>query len=170
MTTGIAWMDEPPSGDTPFIPILSPKAGETLQAVSLSSAILGVQTHYAFERTMPCYLDRDQCSGCKNKLARRWKGYLAGFQPALGRFVLIELTRQAYEKARRQLAIITDLRGYNVSLHRHGRARNAAVSVDFRSWCLPHDPKLPKSFDAKAALMRIWSRVGELPLPPQEAV
>ena len=169
MIAGIAWSDEPPGDQTPWVPILSPKAGETLQAVSLDSSILGVLTHFFSERTLPCYLDKALCQGCQHGLARRWKGYLSGWQASLGRFVLLEITRQAFERARRTLSTIMDLRGYLVSITRQGRARNGSCVVDFRSWCLPEDKKLPRSFDAKGALMRIWQRSLAFPPSPPES-
>ena len=168
----IRWSDAPPAVEESFIPILSPRPGGSVKAISLSSWIRGVWTHYAAERTFPCTAPPEECLGCRAKLARRWKGYLAGLEPPRGRIVLVELTKLSVARAAILLESVGDLRGQLVTLRRNGRNRNAPVTLEVRHYCLPNDNTLPAEFDVKAALLRIWGRcedaaiaAGELPVP-----
>jgi hypothetical protein len=156
MTISIRWADNPPQGSKPFVPIWSPRPGEPVTAIVTSAGIIGVLTHFLHNRTIPCILPVEECEGHRAHKPTRWKGYLAALSQPLGRVGLVEVTHEAVMMQRKTIVALGNLRGYLVTTTRHGKAVNGRVSVDFRSYWNPDDPRLPGALNVKAALLRIW--------------
>jgi hypothetical protein len=161
----VAWQDCPPATVTPFVPILSPRAGAQLRGLILADKLVGVMTHWLDERTTPCTRPRSTCRGCKDCLKRRWKGYLPVLALGPDRLALFELTPLAASGAGiGDPNNATALRGLYVVLSRRAGQRNGRVA------CAVSAPPaeyagvaLPAPFDARAALARVW---GVRPCPP----
>jgi hypothetical protein len=157
-TDEIPWEDLPPADRNLFIPIASPKVGEAHHLVVLSNGLVGVQTHYVHNRTRPCVGTHNQCEGCAQGRATRWKGYLAAWSRSKERLVIAELTMQAVaDNMHLLLKKRTDLRGWWLTLTRAGRRVNSPVRAKFEE-PPAQQAELPACFDLKAALCRIWQR------------
>lgn len=162
MTTDhIAWDAAPPPDDGSYIEIApAPCFGCTL-LVCISTSVVGVWTHYIDGRTVPCTLPSGSCRCRPEKLAKRWRGYLATWQPREDKRYLVELTADAYRHTNVDLADMTlELRGLLINLSRAGRSKRSPVRVNFTTatYALPDLPPEP---DVRAALERIWSGHGK---------
>lgn len=152
----VSWDNSPPSVDQLYIPILSPIPGQILRLVVLGDRPVGVWTHYRGARSGPCLEPAAECEDCRRGSPRRWKAYLAAWDPSHSRYVLAELTTHAV----RQNPLLgkdgPNLRGALLYLERVGKHTNAPVKADLRR---PEKAEqLLGSFDVHRALMRIWGR------------
>lgn len=154
---------EAPKDRKPCIHVLSPRSNQRMAAVSLSSRPVLTVTHHYRGRTIPHLKDASKCLGCKNKLPKRYKGYLAGLYGAQLR--LIEFTHQAWVDNAFLLEDPTvDLRGKWITLSR-GKSPRGAVKMTIEEMPLAYaDKALPIAFDIKQALLRIWNGESRQPV------
>lgn len=155
----VYWDNEPDTEDAgSFVPIWSPKPGQTLRLVCLSDVVTGVWTHFVDKRTRPCLGRKNGCLCSRMDLGRRWKGYVAALEPERSRVVLAELTIGAYTHAFDLLRSVKEtLRGRPIRLWRATGKENARVSVIFeepRLEAMEHS--LPPAPDVRECLRRIW--------------
>lgn len=142
------------------VPILSPAPGTAVRGIVLSSALVGVWTHWFNGRTTPHLLGRGGCSGCREHLSKRWKGYLAIYWQAGVCVGLAELTPSAARACPELIeATGADLRGYLIELARPLGKKNGRVSLRLQPPPYRRAPdKLPPAPDVRACLLRIWDR------------
>jgi hypothetical protein len=144
---------EDPSG--PFVPIYSPKRGQVVRVLAANDHILWVPTHYVDGHTAP-HLKRVQtCPGCLQGQSIRRKGYLGAWDDVHSRYVLAELTLNAWRSGLDSLpSAETPLSGWRLILRRVGRAANGAV---YAQWEPPLPAPTPLApLDVQDALRRIW--------------
>ncbi len=170
----IAWDGLPARPDPPPYDLVTAPVVGSLLLVVLSRALVGVWTHFANGRTVPCLGEACMLCHAQPSVRRRWHGYLACWRPDAARVVLAELTRQAVLCERDWLeAKDGSLRGRWVRLYRTTSHAKAPVVISLSnprvggppSLDLPRrvkddgstEPFLPQSPDVQAALMRIWA-------------
>lgn len=152
----IAWEQYPPDAELAYYPVLSPQGQRPLRAIILASPLIGCYTHWWTDRTVPCLGPSDQwpCPGCQRHLERRWKGYLACYEPGLSRSILMEVTANSARLRPELLDPAQNLRGSILELHRLPGRKNAPVEAKLLIGT--HRGTLPAPFDVKAALLRLW--------------
>lgn len=155
----VQWDDNPPENPGGrFIPIYSPKCGQTMRLIVLSDHVEGVWTHWVDGRTIPCVGKTAGCICGRLDLGRRWKGYVAAYEPEHGRVVLAELTLGAYTSIRERLTEVSyRLRGKVLRLWRAGGKDNARCSASFLDkTLLDASTPLPAAPDVRETLRHIW--------------
>lgn len=154
------WDVSPPLEQVLYIPILSPSPGTRVRGVVLSERLVGVWTHWRAGRTEPHHKDQTGCPGCREGLARRWKGYLGIWWPAGSRVALAELT----VGAARLCPVLSDpmpssLRGWLLTLARPFGKMNGPVSIELSPPpAAGSDDGLKPAPDVRRALLVIWER------------
>jgi hypothetical protein len=144
---------EPPRPG-PAMPILRVKAGQEMHFVILSESLWGIWTHWAGNRSEPCFAENATCPGHKRGLPRRWKGYLHVWHIDKRLEAFIELTPTAAHCLLDQAGKNCSLRGLRLKLRRTG-ASNGRLLVNL----LPANPSMegfaqPK--DPESILCKLW--------------
>jgi hypothetical protein len=143
-----------PPNPGPEIPIERVKGNDQKCYVVLSPALWGVWTHWAGDRSEPCYSEKKDCPGCKKGLPRRWKGYLHVFNRQTGREAFAELTPLSAENLLAQVPDGSHLRGLRLTLKRTA-ARNGRLVVLLD----PGVQQIPRGIEAKdpcGVLCKLW--------------
>lgn len=154
--TRVNYTNEIPPCEGVFIPILSPKPGAPIRGFLLSDELVGVNTHFYMDRTVPCKEPESKCIGCQYGLHKRWKCYLGCWSKEMTRLVLVELTRKALEESLNIPKARTIFRrGLEIIVQRRGTKNNAPLLFELNANRNP-GCELPKQFDIRAALERIW--------------
>lgn len=78
------------------IHLWSVKDHQPFHAVLAESTFLGVWTHYYDRRTLICTQAEGRCAYCKPS-SRRWKGYIAAFNPRNRVPFVLEITRHCWQ-------------------------------------------------------------------------
>lgn len=156
----IDWAVPAPEDTTPWVPIISPKAGGAMErAMIVCPHVVAVDTHYLRNRTKPCLGMANGCEGCSFNLPKRWKGYLGCWSVHMSRYVLGELTKAASTDLR---PLINDraksLRGLELIMWRVGAHKNAPVKARIDPLPFGKKIELPEPFDIRLALLKIWER------------
>jgi hypothetical protein len=143
-----------PPAPGPEIPIERVRANDQRCYVVLSPALWGVWTHWAGDRSMPCWSERKDCDGCKRGLPRRWKGYLHCWNRQTGREAFAELTPLSAENLLAQVPDGAALRGLRLTLKRTA-AKNGRLLVLLD----PGVQAIPRGIEAKdpcGVLCKLW--------------
>ena len=154
----IAWTEEAPRKNGPYVPIIAAKPGAAVSAIVLSERMTAVYVHWSEGRSTPCRRPNGVCELCELSYATRWKGYLGVFWAESGRIGLIELTTNAVDKCL-DLRRKTSLRGGKIKVRRPGSRPNASVFAEFYEYHPSFGfalKDLPPEFDVKGALMKVW--------------
>lgn len=152
---GIAWADNPGPERFKMFPIYNPTPDRPVNVIILSDKITGVYIHYYDRRTRPCTRLEGRCHGCEIAVDRRWKAYLAAFDPIKGRLCIAELTREAVEKCPSLTTLNGRLRGLHLRLDRTGQSRNSRVQAKVYERTSTPD-NMPAPFALREALERVW--------------
>lgn len=154
-----AWTHEIPEPKSNVVPILKVRPGEKHLVMLVSDSIAGIYTHWADGRTIPCFHDQTSCTGCSERLSRRWEGYLGAF--LLGRgLVLLKVTPASIKLAPALKAANGALRFHRLELYRPRYSKCATVQLKL----LPRLPdksaenNLPLGVDIAGALARLWGK------------
>lgn len=136
---------------------LRPRAKETVEAVSLSHALLIANTHFHDSKTYQCHGNPRECHWCKLGQRVRRKGYLCGFSVSSRRQVLIEITEGAMMNNAAIRDPKYDKRGKLVTLIRAGDSKNSPVKVVLGECNNPTIMRaLPEPFDMISQLIDMW--------------
>lgn len=156
MSDNVQWTSEVPRDDSLFIPIMSALTAGPQTFALLTGDLVGVWVHWLDNRTIPCVRSSVvECVCERRDCCRRWKGYLAGWEPRFCRKVLIEVTAEAIRLSNWGDFANINLRGRVVRLSRRGKNRSAPVVFEVTSAVLD-ETALPPSFDVRSALNHVW--------------
>jgi hypothetical protein len=153
----------------PYVPLFRPAtAGRDVEAVILSSAVLGVWTHWTDGQSVPCVTAIEDstgkvvvpCPACLVGLRRIWKGYLAVQEARRGRIGVLEVTTGMVQAATVLARPGQNLRGWRIRATRQGSRRNGRCWAEVTPCVDPAAVELPPDFAVLPVLQRIWS-VGE---------
>ena len=150
------WTSEPPTDREPYAyRILRTPADKPLTGIITCTDIVGLNTHYVHNRTVPCE-GIGACPWCDDGHSYRWHAYVSALiQPGL-EHALFESTAAASETLRNYLAMYDTVRGCYFRGHRPSKRANGRVVIE----CRPTDPaktRLPDPPDVKRILCHIWS-------------
>jgi len=143
--------------------VRAPRKGSDVW-VLLNDSVLGCWTHFFKGRTQPCM--GSECTICPLELARRWHGWVAGYNSSSRSRVLIELTAGpavALAEWRKERG---SLRGCAVKLSRRNNKENGQVVIQIAA-SKTDVSTLPPEVDLPALLMRIWQIRGSEKILPQ---
>jgi hypothetical protein len=107
--------------------IVRAKPGKELKLMVLSDDLLGMETHFAFERTGPCRLH--DCDSCNKGQVSRWKGYLLALNTANDQKIILEFTPPAYYPLADAKRKYGTLRGCLISVGRAKATFNGKVQI-----------------------------------------
>lgn len=154
----LPWIPAPPPFRGRSCRILSPKPGQPVVALLLSSQLEGIiqhhNPHFGNGRTGPCMAHTGYCDGCNAKLRKQWKGFFAAINRADRRLALVEVTPEAVRGTPDLLDKTVDKRGMDIRLIRRGEARNSPVQALLTRSVIPQ--QLPAAFPVREQLLKIW--------------
>lgn len=144
--------DIPARGPELFIKRL--KAGEHMMYCVLGTKVRGIWVHWnpRGDKSEPHY-DHD-CQGCKEQMAKRWKGYLHCFDEVAGQEVFLELTPTSAATLMDAILSPDHLRGTLISVKRGQKANsrlNVSVSVQRRDTNVIMAEK-----DPRKSILKLW--------------
>lgn len=161
------WGAIPPRTDAIYAPILSPKAGETCHSLVVCPEFLRVRTHWYMGRTTGCVGEENGCAGCREKLAKKWRGYWGVMRLDDGRAWMAEFTPQAYRDSAQQLDHAEDYVGWHLVLSRPGKSKFGKVRSALRPPTREEKELVrPMSWDAKRSLLLVWRHIGKIATAP----
>lgn len=144
--------------------IISPKAGETIEAICLSTEILETHSHFFKRTSYPCQGRGEGACPFKHTIhPPRRKYYLAGLKlPGRAR-CLIEITDHSYDWLFQDKAPGPWMRGKIVRLTR-GRHNNSAVVGKFRDPMISREALNGKepTINIVQCLLSLWGNVDTL--------
>lgn len=153
------WADRPPSESELFIPIYSPKHQAPVNLIIVGPELRGVYTHFVDKRTRPCTVKEGNCIECGRNFPRRWKGYVAGYDPNRSRYALGEVTAEAFRKCPQLELQKGQLRGMRIRIERINAHNNAPCRASLSPGI--QGAFIPEPFDIATALYRVWGMIQE---------
>lgn len=152
------WSHDVPSDRTVYgLPLRRTPPRGSLIGVITSPDLLGCDTHYWKQRTIPC--ERPNCEACASGMPFRWHSYCSLWIPKLSEHALWEIPAQAAEQLLLYKQAHGTLRGCLVEAWRSGSRPNGRV-------CLRTKPAdltkavLPPAPDLYVLLSVIWNIAG----------
>lgn len=149
------WQNQPPAPETamPYRLLRVPAKG-SLVGIATSTDMIGCNTHYARNRTIPCE-GAGSCEACAEGYSFRWHCYVAILLTPGWEHTVLELTAAASDPLRNYIAIHNELRGCHLTAARpssrpNGRVVLQAKPADLRGIRLPDPP------DVHRILCHIW--------------
>jgi hypothetical protein len=156
----IPWDDTVPADTGKWYPIFRANPKASARFFCISRHVVGCWVHVINRRDEACFANGGACERCDLHISRRWKGYLAVWEPTYCRVMLAELTADAVRYCQTDLTVDgPDLRCREISLYRLGTAVNSPVRCHI-SQATIDDALIPESVDVRAALRRIWGISG----------
>lgn len=154
------WNTEPPNdlGRSGIRLIRTPPAHPFL-ALVLSDNLVGCNTHYINQRTIPC--ETPTCESCEAGIGWRWHGYLAVVVDATKETVLFECTARAAEAFRAYHQLHGTLRGCHFKAVRLNQRPNGRVLIQAKPADLAN-VNLPTAPNVQQLLCHIWN------IPPSQ--
>lgn len=137
--------------------VLTPKAGETITAIVVSSKLLGCWTHFRDGVSYPCPGDPKQCVFTHTRREPRWKAYLAALAWPNQFRCHVELTVHAVNTCLGLTDPALDLRGWVIKTSRPAGKPNGKM----RAWLEVQTQSMlkvqvPQEWDVKAKLLEMW--------------
>jgi len=129
------------------------KAQECLFTV-FSKTVWGVWTHWCLYGSQPCYGCTAKCDGCKQRLPKRWKGYLHCYDHHNKRQCFLEITPIVAESIRDQIGEGQPWRGFRLKMKR-GNGPKARIKVEVLA-ALPSGPQLVDERCPEETLLKLW--------------
>lgn len=154
------WNTEPPSGlGRSGIRLVRTPTAHAFLALVLSDNMVGCNTHYVNQRTIPC--ETPNCEPCENGIGWRWHGYLAVLVDATKETVLFETTALAAAAFRDYHQVHATLRGCHFKAVRLNQRPNGRLLIQAKPADLAN-LKLPDAPDVQQLLCHIWN------IPPNQ--
>lgn len=148
----------PRTVDKPTVPIVrcDATARYNLKCLVLSEDVFGVEVHYA-GRTVPCPGADRGCRYCEIDRPTRWVGYVAATDTvARQKRWLVELTAGVMGEVDAWHKSNGTLRGLWAELTRPSHRPTGRLQIELKRLAVVLPEELPKPFDVRAALARIW--------------
>lgn len=142
----------PPASNPTAVPVLSPKPGLPVDVLVLSNELTTVWVHWIEGRTVPCV--EEPCPHQVEAGPRRWKAYLACWEPRWRRRVVVELSATAARSLLGKAASLPPLRGRRLQLARTGQKANSSVSASCEPW--QGSVGIPPDFPVWPVLAMMW--------------
>jgi len=150
------WINQPPKAtDVSIFRIIRTPANKPLQAIITCTDLVGCNTHYASNRTVPCD-GQGQCQWCANGYSHRWHGYVSAIMLPGLEHVLFECTATAADVFRNYYQLHDTLRACHFQATRPSKRPNGRVVIATR----PGDPnkvRLPQPPDIRRILCHLWN-------------
>ena len=151
----VAWGPDVQLRKLNWIPVLYPKAGQTVAAISLSVRPEVALVHYTAERGRPCTGQYETCHWCQTTPYRpRSYLYVAGWSPDSGRYMVLQITKHAAVRCRPLIDNAVSLRGKKITLKRPGQHAEGAVFATVEDFRLKGE--LPQPFNVREAMEVVW--------------
>jgi len=149
-------IDSPPDeGSENAYPILRTPAAKPIAGVTTSPNLIGLYTHYANNRTIPC-TGKAECDFCNAGFSRRWHGYLGLILSPGLRHVIFEMTSTAAHQLKPYVQIYMTLRGCHLTASRpNGKPNGRVVLQTKRVDELQY--RIPDPIDVWSILCHIWN-------------
>lgn len=143
------WQNDPPPVDkaVPYRIVRVPPA-KPLTGIVTCTEIVGCNTHYLRNRTVPCE-GPDQCDACAEGHAWRWHAYVSLLLAWSYEHVILELTAAASDPLRNYARNRGSLRGCQLNAHRPSKRPNGRIVVtckviDNQHVTLPDPPNIQR--------------------------
>lgn len=163
------WTPEPPAPDQslPLRLTRVPMKGQ-LHGIATSTELIGCNTHYARNRTIPCE-GPGQCDACADGFSFRWHCYLSIILTPGWEHVLLELTAAASDPLRNYVAIHSEIRGCDITATRPSGRQNGRVQLQARPANLA-GIRLPDPPNLQRILCHVWGvKYSPPPTPTYDA-
>lgn len=158
-TSEIKWAAKPPPKQKTKVPIVRPKAAQTLRFFLLDQEVTGVWTHWIGGRTQPCLGEVCECVNWPASKMQRWKGYCMAVQKEGFPLCLVEITPEAYRDCSELQDTTRSLRGSLLTLRRLGTKPNGKVVATVQYSAI--NVEKPSPISCKEALWEVWFSEGE---------
>jgi hypothetical protein len=147
--------EPPPLPDGFVFRILRTPAKGTLQAIVTCTDVIGTNTHFVNNRTIPCE-GQGECPHCHDGFSKRWHGYVSCMITANLEHVLFEFTAHASDTFRNYYKLHNTMRACLFRATRPSGRHNGRVIIhtapgDESRYALPDPP------DIKRLLCHIWN-------------
>jgi len=150
------WINDPQDDAERFAyRILRTPADKPLTAIVTSLEVIGTNTHFVNNRTVPCE-GLGACEFCDQGYSWRWHGYLAAMHVQTSEHLIFEFTAPASKTFKTYLDRGGNIRGCKFTAHRPSKRPNGRVVIS----CTPVDPtrlRIPEPPDVAAILCHIWN-------------
>jgi len=149
------WQNQPPAdkGRSGYRLLRTPTA-HALTAYVLSDNLVGCNTHYVGNRTIPC--ETPNCDSCNNSVPWRWHGYLAILIQATQEVAIFECTARAAETFAAYFQRYSTTRGALFKAQRLNGRANGRVLIQAKPADLAK-VNLPKCPPVEKLLCHIWN-------------
>lgn len=150
------WINEPEDDAARFAyRIIRTPAEKPLTAIVTSLEVIGTNTHFVNNRTVPCEGQGD-CKWHDQGYSWRWHGYLAAMHIVTSEHFIFEFTAPASKTFKSYLARGGTIRGCKFTAYRPSKRFNGRVVIA----CSPIDQtrhRIPEPPDVAAILCHIWN-------------
>lgn len=141
----------------PYVRIPRPRIDEWQYLQILGEELWSVETHFSFNRTVPCTYRINDCIGCQAKRGKRIKLFLTCYDPLKRELALLEVTNCAIGGCNSFMNEANSWRGKRIGYQRwrHNRG-HLAISYSEPSPGWPRPQNLPPTFLPYFVWNRIW--------------
>lgn len=148
--------DIPPApAEESAYPIVRTPAQKPLTGIITTDRLVGIFTHYAKTRTVPCER-REDCPWCEKGYSRRWHGYVGLIITPGVRHVIFEMTATAAHQLDAYIQVYSTLRACELTAQRHNKRANGRISLSTK-----HTDEarynVPQPIDVWTLLCHIWN-------------
>lgn len=151
----------PADSSSPGFRLIRTPAGHPLHAYVLSENLIGCNTHFINNRTVPC--DAPDCDPCQNGIGWRWHGYLLVLTANTQETVIFECTARASACFSEYRERYGTTRGAAFKAERLNNRPNGRVLIQAKPADLTK-VNLPKAQPVTKLLCHIWN------IPPNQVL
>lgn len=150
------WTTTPPDAQSGYpLRIIRTPSNKPIVAYVTSVDVLGCNTHYAGNRTLPCE-GTETCKWCQEGYSWRWHGYLAAVLTDTLEHIIFEFTATAAGTFQNYYLLHNSMRACHFKANRPTGRQNGRVVIH----CKPGDEtrlRLPNPPDLQKILCHIWN-------------
>lgn len=162
----LGFQRRPPESDTETtVEVRRVAPGRPIRGIVLSHDLAGRFTHWFGGRTVPCH--DGECKACNESVERRWKGWLAIYNPDTRGICILEITPKTVPPIDEYFRAHRTLRGAQITASRIGKKDNGKVVATLCSGPI-HNDDLPTCPQVEKVLLKMWGV--EAPLAPSVAL